>query len=58
MMTDLVDLPNTEDALDRNEDSYDDLIVSIEASENRLSLLIAVCDDPQYRDQIIDRYET
>jgi len=57
-MTDLVDLPNTENAPDLNEDNYDDLIVSIEASENRLSILIAVCDDPQYRDQIIDRYET
>jgi len=57
MMTDLVDLPNTENAPDLNEDNYDDLIVSIEASENRLSILIAVCDDPQYRNQIIDRYE-
>ncbi len=37
--------------------SYEDLLVSIEASEERLSLLIAVCDDSNYRDRIIERYE-
>jgi tetratricopeptide (TPR) repeat protein len=40
-----------------NEENYDDLIVSIEASQNQLNLLIAVCDDTEYRDQIIQRYE-
>ena len=41
-----------------NEDSYDDLLVAIEASEGILSLLIAVCDDSNLREQIIKRYET
>ena len=57
-MTDLVDLPNPENSTDLNEDNYDDLIVSIEASVGKLSLLIAVCDDVNFRNQIIDRYET
>jgi tetratricopeptide (TPR) repeat protein len=57
-MTDLVDLPNPENSTDLNEDNYDDLIVSIEASVGKLSLLIAVCDDINFRNQIIDRYET
>jgi tetratricopeptide (TPR) repeat protein len=57
-MTDLVDLPNPENLIDLNEDNYDDLIVSIEASVGKLSLLIAVCDDVNFRNQIIDRYET
>lgn len=57
-MTDLVDLPNPENSTDLNEDNYDDLIVSIEASFGKLSLLIAVCDDINFRNQIIDRYET
>ena len=57
-MTDLVDLPNPENPTDLNEDNYDDLIVSIEASVGKLSLLIAVCDDINFRNQIIDRYET
>ena len=57
-MTDLIDLPNSESSTDLNEDNYDDLIVSIEASVGKLSLLIAVCDDVNFRNQIIDRYET
>ena len=47
----------TEELVSDNLDSYDGLIVSIEASESRLSLLIAVCDDTNFRDRIIDRYE-
>ncbi len=44
--------------LDRqNEESYDGLIVSIEAGQGVLNLLIAVCDDPTYRQEIIERYE-
>lgn len=42
----------------QNEQTYEDLLVSIEASDGKLSLLIAVCDDSQLREQIIDRYET
>jgi tetratricopeptide (TPR) repeat protein len=40
-----------------NETAYDDLIVSVEASENTLSLLLAVCNDFQLREEIIQRYE-
>src|SRR6476469_87258 len=41
----------------QNQDAYDDLVVAIEASEGVLSLLIAVCDDSNLRDEIIGRYE-
>jgi tetratricopeptide (TPR) repeat protein len=40
-----------------NEKLYDDLIVAVEASDKVLSLLLAVCDEPQLRDEIIQRYE-
>jgi tetratricopeptide (TPR) repeat protein len=40
-----------------NEKAYDDLIVAVEASDKILSLLLAVCDEPQLRDEIIQRYE-
>ncbi|HIK04934.1 MAG TPA: tetratricopeptide repeat-containing protein [Trichormus sp. M33_DOE_039] len=43
---------------DDNLDAYDDLIVSIQAKEQGLSLLIAVCDDLNFREQIIEHYET
>ena len=44
------------DLREQNEDSYEDLLVSIEASEGMLSLLIAVCDDSEFRERIIERY--
>ena len=40
-----------------NETAYDELVVSIEASEGTLSLLLAVCDDSRLRDELISRYE-
>ena len=40
-----------------NERVYDDLIVAVEASDEVLSLLLAVCNEPQLRDEIIQRYE-
>ncbi len=40
-----------------NQDAYDDLIVSIEAQKRGLNLLIAVCDDASFRDNIIAQYE-
>ncbi|MEH1809678.1 tetratricopeptide repeat protein [Nostoc sp.] len=49
-----------EDLLDdegENQDAYDDLIVSIEAQKRGLNLLIAVCDDASFRNQIIAQYE-
>ena len=42
----------------QNQDNYDDLLVSIEAGQGQLNLLIAVADDPALRRQIIDKYET
>ncbi|MCU0565244.1 MAG: tetratricopeptide repeat protein [Oculatellaceae cyanobacterium Prado106] len=41
-----------------NEDAFDELVAVIEASQGILSILIAVCDDRLFRDQIIQRYET
>jgi tetratricopeptide (TPR) repeat protein len=43
---------------DKNQESYEDLLVAIEANQGRLALLIAVCDDSNFRDEIIARYET
>jgi len=42
---------------DDNLDAYDDLIVSIQAKEHGLNLLIGVCDDASFRDEIIAQYE-
>ncbi|MBD2297543.1 tetratricopeptide repeat protein [Nostoc sp. FACHB-190] len=42
----------------KNRDVYDDLIVSIEAKAHQLNLLIAVCDDASFRDEIIAQYES
>lgn len=42
---------------EENQDAYDDLIVSIEAKAHGLNLLIAVCDDAIFRDEIIAQYE-
>ena len=39
-----------------NQKVYDNLIVAVEASDGVLSLLLAVCDEPQLQDQIIQRY--
>jgi tetratricopeptide (TPR) repeat protein len=40
-----------------NQDNYDDLVGTIEASQGILALLIAVCDNGDFRDEIIARYE-
>ena len=40
-----------------NRNNYDDLLVSIEANYDQLNLLIAVCDNPKFRDEIIGQYE-
>ncbi|MDJ0660566.1 MAG: tetratricopeptide repeat protein [Crocosphaera sp.] len=40
-----------------NNRSYQGLLSVIEASENTLSILIAVCDDRRLRDKIIEAYE-
>ncbi len=40
-----------------NVTAYDGLVAAIEASDGVLSLLLAVCDDPQLREATIRRYE-
>ncbi|HLO50491.1 MAG TPA: tetratricopeptide repeat protein, partial [Kamptonema sp.] len=45
-----------EDKID-NERSYRQLLVSIKASQGILSLLVAVCDDINFRESLIRRYE-
>ena len=52
-----MDAQASSDLTIQNENSYEDLLVSIEASEGRLSLLIGVCDDNEFRERIIARYE-
>ena len=53
-----MDAQSSLELTDQNANSYDDLLISIEASEGMLSLLIAVCDDGNFREQIIQKYET
>ncbi|HLO48618.1 MAG TPA: tetratricopeptide repeat protein, partial [Kamptonema sp.] len=55
-----INLMIPEDLLDDkidNERSYRQLLVSIKASQGILSLLIAVCDDINFRESLIRRYE-
>jgi tetratricopeptide (TPR) repeat protein len=40
-----------------NATAYEDLVAAVEASDGVLSLLLAVCDDPQVREATIRRYE-
>jgi tetratricopeptide (TPR) repeat protein len=40
-----------------NATAYEDLVAAIEGSDGVLSLLLAVCDDPQLREATIRRYE-
>jgi tetratricopeptide (TPR) repeat protein len=40
-----------------NATAYEDLLAAIEASDGVLSLLLAVCDDPQLREATIRQYE-
>jgi tetratricopeptide (TPR) repeat protein len=40
-----------------NATAYEDLVAAIEASDGVLSLLLAVCDDPQLREATIRQYE-
>jgi tetratricopeptide (TPR) repeat protein len=41
-----------------NEQVYLDLMMAIEDLQGQMNLLVAVCDDSQLRDRLIDRYET
>ena len=43
---------------EKNQDAFDDLIVSIEAGAGKFNLLIGVCDNADFWNKIIDRYET
>ena len=40
-----------------NQLALEDLLVGIEVNENRLGIFIAVCDDPQIRQKIVQQYE-
>ncbi|MDJ0677882.1 MAG: tetratricopeptide repeat protein [Calothrix sp. MO_167.B42] len=42
---------------DSNQDAYDDLIVTIEGKVGKLEVIIAVCDDLNFRDSIVEQYE-
>ncbi|MFM7714969.1 MAG: tetratricopeptide repeat protein, partial [Microcystis sp.] len=42
--------------MDQNEREYEGLIVSLEANQERLNILICVCDQEKLREEIIDRY--
>ncbi len=48
----------TDDVKAENQRNYQKLIVSLEASQGILNLLIAVCDDPNLRAKLIQQYET
>ena len=39
------------------QENYEDLLVSIEANQQKFNLLIAVCDDPKLRDRLIEQYK-
>ncbi len=50
-------MPDTAELDAENLEAYEDLLVTIEASEGVLSLLIAVCDNIQFREELIDRLQ-
>ncbi len=52
--------PATTDALEQaaaNQRNLRRLVLSVQASLHKLNLLIAVCDNPRYRDELIGTYE-
>jgi tetratricopeptide (TPR) repeat protein len=53
----IMQILDTKKTAQLNRDSYDGLIVSIEAGQGDLNLLLAVCDDKNYRDRLIEDYE-
>ncbi|NCR08876.1 MAG: tetratricopeptide repeat protein [Microcystis aeruginosa LG13-11] len=46
----------TSSIIDQNKREYEGLIVSLEANQKRLNILICVCDQEKLREEIIDRY--
>ncbi|NER48703.1 MAG: hypothetical protein F6J86_25785 [Symploca sp. SIO1B1] len=50
-------MPNLSDPAVANEDNYEELLVSLEAAADKFNLLLAVCDDIHYREELIERYE-
>ncbi len=46
----------TSSIIDQNEREYEGLIVSLEANQEKLNILICVCDQEKLREEIIDRY--
>jgi tetratricopeptide (TPR) repeat protein len=49
---------STDDTKAENQRNYQKLIVALEASQGILNLLIAVCDDRNLREKLIQQYET
>ncbi|MDB9418864.1 tetratricopeptide repeat protein [Microcystis aeruginosa] len=47
---------DTSSIIDQNEREYEGLIVSLDANQERLNILICVCDQEKLREEIIDRY--
>lgn len=37
--------------------NYEDLVISLTANPGKMNLLLAVCDDENFRQEVIDRYE-
>ena len=50
-------MPDSAELDAENLEAYEDLLVTIEASDGVLSLLIAVCDNIQFREELIDRVQ-
>jgi tetratricopeptide (TPR) repeat protein len=50
-------MPDTAKLDAENLETYEDLLVTIEASKGVLSLLIAVCDNSQFREELIARLQ-
>jgi len=50
-------MPNLSDPAVANEDNYEELLVSLEAAADKFNLLLAVCDDIHYREELIEQIE-
>jgi tetratricopeptide (TPR) repeat protein len=55
-MTQLIPTDSTQQA-SANQRNLRRLVVSVQASLHKLNLLIAICDNPRYRDELIRTYE-
>jgi hypothetical protein len=51
-------IPDPAELAVANQRSLRRLVLSVQASLHKLNLLIAICDNPLYRDELIRTYET